>query len=180
MYYLLEASVIVDELQIDGLRVWTPELEQAIIIEAARFWLFALVCGVISGVLKNFALIADENVEGGSEGSNGKREARSKKDLKGKRNEEENFNMEGVLERFLDIIKETNVGKMLGQAEIRTKIIVFGRRTLANALDILLPASTVGLVHLSSGTIGLTMLVTTVLTSIDVWERCGAKLVGRT
>jgi hypothetical protein len=181
MYYLLEASIIVDEMQIDGLEVWTPEWEQIIIIEAARFWLFALVCGVFSGLLKMFVFLANAPISITGEGfSHSKTEARSTSTLKKKADGEAKLGMEGMLERLRDTINETKMGRMLAQPAARTKIYVLGRRILSNTLDVVLPASTVGLVHLSSGTIGLAMFVTTILTSIDVWERCGAELAGST
>lgn len=172
MYYLLEAAVILDELQVDGIRIWSPEWERVIIIEAARFWMLALVCGVVSGGLK----ICRVWGEMGEDVSRNKTKVKTLKSVKEKVDDQEKFGVEGLWDRVLDIVYETNLGRMFKQPEIRRTIFGLGRRTLANAFDILLPGSTIGLIHLSSGTIGLAMFVTTVLTSVDVWDRCGAEL----
>lgn len=53
-----------------------------------------------------------------------------------------------------------------------------GRAATANALDVVLPGVTVGWIKAEPGTVGVAMLVTTVLTSMDVWERCGREVRG--
>ncbi|RWA10472.1 hypothetical protein EKO27_g4631 [Xylaria grammica] len=60
--------------------------------------------------------------------------------------------------------------------EIRSKISGLGRRVVSDTLDITLPGSVVGWVPVSTGTVGLAMFVTTVLTSMDIWERCGREV----
>ena len=53
-----------------------------------------------------------------------------------------------------------------------------GRTATANALDVVLPGVAVGWINASPGTVGVAMFVTTILTSMDVWERCGREVRG--
>jgi hypothetical protein len=50
------------------------------------------------------------------------------------------------------------------------------RRLVADVMDLGLPASIVGWVPLSPETVGWLMLGSTVLTGMEVWERCGGEL----
>ena len=65
------------------------------------------------------------------------------------------------------------VAKMEEQRGKRRKIV---RRLVADVMDLGLPASVVGWVPLSPETVGWLMLGSTVLTGMEVWERCGREL----
>ncbi|KAI1736810.1 hypothetical protein F4680DRAFT_431152 [Xylaria scruposa] len=52
MYLVIESSTIIDYMQIDGLQVWGPDRYLAINVEAQRFWFLALLCAVLSGLLR--------------------------------------------------------------------------------------------------------------------------------
>ncbi|GAB7336645.1 hypothetical protein MBLNU13_g10330t1 [Cladosporium sp. NU13] len=43
-------------------------------------------------------------------------------------------------------------------------------------LDMALPGSVIGLIPASKGTVGMIMLSTSILTGLDVWERCGKEI----
>jgi hypothetical protein len=152
LYLLLDASLIVDALQIDGLRVWTPQWERTVTVEAQRFWLFALVCGVVSAGLKMvdvWALRPTVGVE--------VKAPEEKTEMK-----EKDGNGDGVGEK-----------KAAKAAAVRKQIKVLQRDVAANALDIVLPAAVVGWIHVGPGVVGLAMFTTTILTMQGVWERCG-------
>lgn len=50
------------------------------------------------------------------------------------------------------------------------------RRVVADVMDLAVPGSAVGWVPLSPGTVGVLMFGSTVLTGLEVWERCGREL----
>jgi hypothetical protein len=136
MYLLLDAPAIVSELKIDGLQLWSPETDRAVMVEAQRFWLFALACGAMSSFLKMQRL---------------RREA-----YKPKKTEKTE--------------KTDKADKTVAAA--RTKQIYrHARGVAANSLDIVLPGVIVGWIDADPGTVGLAMLVTTLLTGMDAWER---------
>lgn len=158
LYLLLDASLIVDALKIDGLRIWTPEWEGIITVEAQRFWLFALVCGVVGGLLRMVDVWAYQPVPGTGEGfSKGVDEKKTKGNSTVVAGKEK-----GVVEKK-DVLAE----------EVRKQLRVLQRDVLANALDIVLPGVVVGWLHVGPGVVGLAMFTTTILTGMAVWERCG-------
>ncbi|KAB5576319.1 AoPex11B [Coniochaeta sp. 2T2.1] len=152
MYLLLDAPAIVSEMRIEGLQLWSPEFDRVVMVEAQRFWLFALACGALSSFLK----------------------------MQRVRRERRTVVVDAADEKKSNAVTKAEKEEAVRAGErVRTKEIRgFARSTAANSLDIILPGVIVGWIDASPGTVGLAMLVTTVLTGMDAWERCGRE-VGR-
>ncbi|KAJ4393592.1 NADH dehydrogenase [ubiquinone] flavoprotein 1, mitochondrial [Gnomoniopsis smithogilvyi] len=58
MYLLLEALTLIDALALPGLSLFGSHWFPILHVEAQRFWFFALVCGLFSGLLKLVKLMA--------------------------------------------------------------------------------------------------------------------------
>jgi hypothetical protein len=179
MYFLLTTSTIIDALHIEGLKLWAPEWERRINIEAQRFWLFALVCGLISGLLQMIRILvyAPEFVHGKTEENSAAtttgKEKMAKMEKPGKPDTEK------VLRRPRNIVKKRTEERVLWMQEARTELHWLGRNVVANALDIVLPGAVVGWIDVSPRIVGLTMFSTTILTSIDIWARCGREVLSK-
>lgn len=145
MYLLLEVPAIVTELKIEGLQLWSPEWDRTVAVEAQRFWLFALVCAALSGMVKMRRI---QQAEPAAEGKGGSDSGKA-----------EGSSTAVVAEKF--------------QREKARKMRGLARSVVANTLDIVVPGVVVGWVKVSPGVVGLAMFVTTILTGMDVWERCG-------
>ncbi|KAK7932477.1 hypothetical protein PG985_003189 [Apiospora marii] len=198
MYLLLEASTMVEALQIEGLAIWTPEWTHTLTIEAQRFWLFALVCSVLSGLLKMLKVMAYTPVpEVGDVFSEGKEKKTDTapavttaassttasadsgitEEKAKETGEEEPFDMVKEQERLRRIVQKRKAGRVLWRRAVRAQMHGLGRGVAASALDIVLPGAAVGWVNADTGTVGVAMFVTTILTGMDVWERCGRELM---
>ena len=154
LYLLLEAVTLVDALKIPGLAVWGVELESILKIESQRCWLFALVAGALACMLR-LSRLQDISP------TRTMPEKVTQKDTG--INEKENAKMEG--ERSRISIKRAQ------SSRLTTKMV-------ACLLDMALPGSVVGWIPASKSSVAIIMLVTSVLTGADVWERCG-KEVGK-
>ncbi|KAK6840527.1 hypothetical protein PG995_016281 [Apiospora arundinis] len=188
MYLLLETSTMAEALQIDGLAVWSPEWARTLTIEAQRFWLFALVCAVFSGLLKMLKVMAYTPVpEVGDVFSEEKEKsdttataaATTAKDggaTGEKDGEDAVFDMVKEQERLRRIVQKRKAGRVLWRRAVRAQIKGLGRSVAASALDIVLPGAVVGWVNADTGTVGIAMFVTTILTGMEVWERCGREI----
>ncbi|KAI0839730.1 peroxisomal biogenesis factor 11 [Hypoxylon sp. FL0890] len=182
MYLLLEASTIVDALQIPGLAVWTPEWERTIAVEAQRFWLFSLVCGCLYNVLEiplTMASMPPPDLP--ASGAEEKRRSGSKQDSiseKGRDTPNEETNEEEAEEFKSKSAEKLEERSRIWRQQVSAKTYKLGRAATANALDIILPGSVVGWVKVEPGTVGLAMFVTTILTGMEVWERCGREVSG--
>ena len=183
MYLLLDASTIIDALQIEGLQLWGPEWERIIAVEAQRFWLFALVCGVFSGLLKMRKVVTDTpvTVTGDSltraktDGNSTSTTTITEKEKTATPDETAESDPEKELQRLQNATAETGQKRR----EVRRRLHGLGRNVVANALDVVLPGVIVGWVDASPGTVGLAMFTTTVLTGMDVWQRCGREVLGK-
>lgn len=186
MYLLLETSTMAEALQIEGLAVWTPEWAHTLTIEAQRFWLLALVCAVFSGLLKMLKVMAYTPVpEVGDVFS----EEKVKTDTAAatveggscvtqeKNGEDAVFDMVKEQERLRRIVQKRKAGRVLWRRAVRAQIKGLGRSAAASALDIVLPGTVVGWVRADPGVVGIAMFVTTILTGIDAWERCGLEVM---
>lgn len=150
MYLLLEAATIVDALGIQGLTVLGAELAFTTKIEAQRCWFLALVFGALSCVLKLSK--AQKVARPVSEETVGEKVGAGKD---GKRRD----------------VEAKSHGSRTKSQQVR-----LSRKLMTCLLDLPLPGSIVGWIPASPGTLGLLMLTTSVLSGVDVWERCGREV----
>lgn len=152
MYLLLEASTTVDALGISGLSVWGREWTILINIEAQRFWLFALVCGALSGCVKILSLYAMAPVpETGDGFGTG-----------------EKVDQEKVKARKEQALKH--------RQEVKAKSRGLLKKVVSDLLDTTIPGVIVGWMNIEPGLVGIAMLITTFITGKDVWDRCGREV----
>lgn len=155
LYLLLEALTLVDALGISGLAILGPDLELVLKIESQRCWFLALAFGALACLIRL------------SELQNAARtKAASKKKPKKEGVENDAKQLDGSIEERTQATKT---------GALKWKI---SRKMLACLLDLALPGSLIGWIPASKGVVGAVMLTTSVLTGLDVWERCG-KEVGK-
>ena len=82
-------------------------------------------------------------------------------------------------EKELQRLQNTTAETGQKRREVRRRLHGLGRNVVANALDVVLPGVIVGWVDASPGTVGLAMFTTTVLTGMDVCQRCGRQALGK-
>ncbi|KAJ3577944.1 hypothetical protein NPX13_g2624 [Xylaria arbuscula] len=184
MYLLLEASALLDVQRIPGLSIWGPELEP--LGRRRRAAVLALLaclrcCGGVDEVGVDLVLplpsasrddggvSAGEKMQG-SDADAGKEEGKEKGEEGDGREEEKEEEKDEKMD------EKVKTDQLVKRQEVRAKISNLTRRIVSDALDITLPGSVVGWVPASTGTVGLAMFVTTILTSMDIWERCGREV----
>lgn len=166
MYLLLEALTLVDALRLPGLSLFGVYWSTVLHVEGQRFWLFALVCGFASGVIKIIKLVAYAPVPqtGEGYGTGDKSSAEGMADW-----ERERARLRGIV-----------AARKESRRAWRTQLKTTGRdlmtRCVADLLDVVVPGSVVGWVHVQPGTVGGVMVVTTWLTGMGIWEKCGREI----
>ncbi|KAI0169206.1 peroxisomal biogenesis factor 11 [Hypoxylon sp. FL1284] len=177
LFFLLDGGLAVDSLGVPGLRVWTVDQERRIGVEALRFWFLGLVCGLLFNLLEILNVLAYTPVPatgsgfGGDVGAEGEKKTEKKSEDSSLNEKDDDLKKEQ--ERLRSLVKDRKQQRILWRREIRGKITKLGRGAAASALDILLPGSALGWIKVEPGTVAMAMLATTVLTSIDVWDKCG-------
>lgn len=169
MYLLLEALTLIDALRLPGLSLFGVYWSTMMHIEGQRFWLFALVCGFASGLVKMVKLLAYAPVPQTGEGYGMDEKAAAAAG-------------EGMAdwERERARLRRVNAARKESRRMWRVQLRTTGRglmmRCVADLLDVVVPGSVVGWVDVQPGTVGAVMVVTTWLTGLGIWERCGREL----
>lgn len=166
MYLLLEALTLIDALSLPDLSLFGSHWFPILHVEAQRFWLFALVCGLCSGLLKLVKLVAYGPVPQTGEGYGLGEGGWKRKD------EKDMAEWERQRERMRKIVWARKEGRRVWKMEIRTRGYRTARRCLADLLDLVVPGAVVGWVKVAPGTVGACMVISTWLTGLEVWERC--------
>lgn len=164
MYLLLEALTLLDALGLPDLSLWGREGFATLHVEGQRFWFFALVCGVLSGLAKLVKLVAYAPVPQTGEGYGV--EAVDK----------ELPEWQKLRERMRRAVQARKDSRVAWRREIATRGYALGRRVVADLGDLVVPGSVVGWVDVGQGTVGWVMIVTTWLTGAEIWERCGKEI----
>ncbi|AEO58939.1 hypothetical protein MYCTH_2306713 [Thermothelomyces thermophilus ATCC 42464] len=160
MYLLLESAVFVEAvLDVPGLRVWdSPEAVVRLVLDGQRFWFAGLVCGILAAAVR----LARSG--GGARGGTG--QVGGGKDGDSKDGGEENDDEEEEEEE--EVREERKAA--------RRKVV---RRLAADIMDLAVPGSVVGWVPLAPGYVAVLMFGSTILTGMEVWERCGRELAAQ-
>ncbi|KAI1777505.1 peroxisomal biogenesis factor 11 [Hypoxylon cercidicola] len=179
LYLLLETTTTVDALAVPGLRVWTPQQERRVAVEAQRFWLFALACGVLYNLLEILNVLAYTPVPAAGSGFGVDQPQGGEKEQDEQLSEKEKSadDLKKEQQRLRAIVNARKEQRRLWRRQVRGKISKLGRGALANALDTVLPGSAIGWLKVEPGTVSIAMFVTTILTGMDVWERCGREVL---
>lgn len=167
MYLLLETATLIDAMKIEGLRLLTPDFESFLKIESQRSWFLALVSGGLSCAV---ALHRDR-----AEKASLKRfleDGLPEKD----ENDWENAPPADNSSESMSPPRRVQVNKRIDDLDRRRFALT--RKLMANCFDLALPGSVIGWIPASSGTVGLCMFLTSILTGWDVWERCGREVAG--
>lgn len=166
MYLLLEALTLLDALRLPGLSLFGAYWSTVLHVEGQRFWLFALVCGVASGLVKMVKLLAYAPVPptGEGYGTGEKSAAEGMADWERER---------ARLRRVMAARKES---RRVWRAQLSTTGRGLMTRCVADLLDVVVPGSVVGWVRVQPGTVGAVMVITTWLTGMGIWERCGREI----
>jgi len=148
MYLLLETLHFPEALAVEGLSLWGTQKAEVLHVEGQRFWFLALTCAVAAGWLKLRRL----GGEGDGVVVKEKNEATEEEEKERERErEKEAQNRRGQSQRVL-------------------------RRMIADVLDLAVPGAVVGWVPASPGMVGILMLLSTWITGLEVWERCGKEI----
>lgn len=169
MYLLLEALTLADALGLPLLgRRWSGALH----VEGQRFWFLALACGAAGGAAKLATLLLyapAPPARGEGEGAYGTGEEYW-------RAEAAMADWERERERLRRIMWPRRDRARLWRANVRARWWGLARRCVADLLDLAAPGDVVGWFRFAPGTLGALQVVTTYLTGMEVWERCGREV----
>ncbi|KAL2755527.1 hypothetical protein ACRALDRAFT_1082276 [Sodiomyces alcalophilus JCM 7366] len=139
-----------------GLGVFGAERADELNMWAQKLWFWGLICAVLSAGLKirrllplSSAAVADTAVS--------RDEKRKEKDDGKERERRQREEREGRARRVRKL----------------------ARKTVADSVDLVIPAATLGWVSVEPGLVAVAMLLTSWLTGLDVWEKYGDHLAAK-
>lgn len=197
LYGGLESLTLPDLLGVPQVEFFGPGRTRALNVEAQRFWFLALVCGVAGNVIritKAFAYAPvpqhgagygtgeKPNGAAGGADSAGKPEVAGEGEEKKKKDggeEEERMDLDAERARLKALVVKRREGMRRWRGQVAFKVRTLGRKVVSDSLDCLIPGVVLGWIDIGPGAVGAAMLVTTILTSRDVWERCGADVAAK-
>lgn len=165
VYGLLETATLPD---MAGVEMFGEERDRWINLEAQRFWFLALVCGVLGGLLRVFALEAYGAVP--ATGAGYAAAGAEGEDTKG-----EKVLKEGEKEKLKAEAEKAAVVKEERRKSAEKKRALV-RKVVADAVDMVLPVAVLGWADVDPAAVGVAMFVSTVVSGYDVWKGVGVQM----
>ncbi|KFA60503.1 hypothetical protein S40285_06908 [Stachybotrys chlorohalonatus IBT 40285] len=183
MFGLAESATLVDLMDIEHLEIFGADLTAEINYQAQMLWLLALYASALGSGTRILRTLAYRAVpqDGGGYGTGEKpvQEAYSEKnstsetvaqvaDKESTAKEE----LEKERERLKDIVSKRKQERKAWSLQVGGQVVNLSVKLLADILDMVIPAATLGWIKVEPGFVGAVMFATTILTSIDPWRRC--------
>lgn len=176
---MLETVTLLDLLEIDQFEIFGAEQTASLNYQAQYFWLTALCISLFRSTTRLLRIFGNQ-VASSPPSSNEKEKDAQKKSEHQDGDESSTQNGDESAPRKPNETQKKGLGNQLetsngatGCGGAASPLIM---KLVADAMDVLLPASAVGLVQLDSEVIAVAMLISTVITANDVWVRCGREM----
>lgn len=180
IYLVLETATLVDAFAVPGLAVWGPARANYLNVEGQRYWFLSLSCSVAATLVRMANVTRDlplpPPTEEEKQGNMGSRLGDDKEAERGGGDEDKTEALNEERLRLRRIVQGRMAQRRKWLRALRGRLVVLGRRVVADGADVLLPGAIVGWTPLQPATVGCVMLFTTLLTSYDVWLRCGREV----
>ncbi|KAL7929074.1 peroxisomal biogenesis factor 11 [Trichoderma chlorosporum] len=176
VFGMLESATLLDLLKIDQFEIFGAEQTASLNFQAQHFWLIALCISLFrsaTGLLR----IYSKQVASSSSPSYEKDEKEAQqgndhqeKDVSSTNNDDESAPRKP---------SGNQVERSNGATKSRGAVSPLIMKLISDAVDLLLPASAIGLVQVRTEVIAVAMIISTAITASDVWARCGREMLRR-
>ncbi|KAH6608821.1 AoPex11B [Trichoderma cornu-damae] len=175
IFGMLESVTLLDLLEIDQLEIFGTEQTVMLNYQAQFFWLTALCISLFRSSTRLLRLLGNRAATDASLGQ----DAASRKE-EGERQNGDGLptgNDDSSVPREPKGKQQNGSGHQMetksraGEPEEAVSSLIM--KLTSDAMDLLLPATAVGLVEVHPAVIAMTMIVSTAITARDVWARCG-------
>jgi hypothetical protein len=169
---MVESLTLLDLVPVAGLGIFGEEQAAWMDVEAQKFWFAGLYASAVSTGFKLVRLLAYKPVpQAGDFGVVAKEDEREtvNNEKSTPEKEKEKENMKKLAEQRKQDRKEL-------EKTVSEQKRALGISLLADMLDLTIPSSTLGWVHLSDGVVALATWCSSVITLPSVWNRVGREL----
>lgn len=130
-----------DETKMDAMGIWSTEWAPKVFVEAMKFWFYSISFSIILSLVLLFSNWSKREMSKKVKGRPGRSEKNSKADIEGQAKQKSRL-----------------------QWSLVKKLVI-------DCCDLFIPGFTTGWLVASSGTVGILGIISTVLASLDIWER---------
>ncbi|KAL6854647.1 peroxisomal biogenesis factor 11 [Trichoderma novae-zelandiae] len=169
IFGMLESVTLLDLLEIDQLQIFGVEQTASLNYQAQYFWLVGLCISLFRSGSRLLRLLGNRKVVPDPSSS---RDAGVKE---GSQKESEHHNG-GEISSENGVVAATRETKGGASGSGDNAVSSLAMKLVADALDLLLPATAVGLIELDPAAIATAMMISTAITANDVWVRCGKQM----
>ncbi|KAK5987740.1 hypothetical protein PT974_11873 [Cladobotryum mycophilum] len=186
IFGMLESATLFDLLQIEFFEFFGAQQTMDLNYQAQLFWIIALYTSILSSGIKMIRSNVYHGVPKTGAGFGtikiSKQEASDDK-LKEDVGTQDihrilNEKMEQDGMEDMNIVRQPeqneNRGDKVKESTEQTSTLFM--KIIADGLDLILPTAAVGWIEVDKGVIGIVMMITTILTVDEIWERCGREL----
>lgn len=170
LYGMLESVTLLDLLEVDHLEIFGAEQTDNLNYQAQVFWLIALCISLFRSSITLLRCLGKQPAPHASSNHSSKENISSEKSEHQKEDKplRENGNGSG-----------DQMASQSGATESKEAVFSLILKLVATTMDILLPATAVGLIETHPAVIPLAMIISTAITANDVWVRCGKEMQSR-
>lgn len=172
LYGMLESVTLLDLLEVDHLKIFGAEQTDNLNYQAQVFWLIALCISLFRSSIALLRCLGKQPAPHASSSSN----HNSKENISSEKSEHQKG--DGPLRENGDGSGD-QVASQSGATEPKEAVPSLILKLVATTMDILLPATAVGLIETHPAVIALAMIISTAVTANDVWVRCGKEMQSR-
>jgi hypothetical protein len=187
MFGFAESATLLDLLDVENLEVFGPDLTAEINYQAQMVWLLALCASALGSAVRIIQGLAYRPVpQSGAFGGTGEDPAKaiddSPSNATSNATEKELLKKDDVhseRERLRGLAEKQKEQRKASEKKQGAELSRLTMRLTADVLDMVVPAATLGWIDVPPVLVGGIMVVTTILTAMDPWQRCGAEAVAK-
>jgi hypothetical protein len=165
LYGMLESVTLLDLLEVDQLEIFGAEQTDNLNYQAQVFWLIALCISLFRSSITLLRCLGKQPAPHAPSSHNSKENISSEKS-----EHQKGGKGDGSGDQVASQSKATQ------SKEAVSSLIL---KLVATVMDILLPATAIGLIETHPAAIPLAMIISTAITANDVWIRCGKEMKSR-
>lgn len=170
MFGLMESATLLDLARVPGVVLFGADEAVRLDAEAQVLWLIALYASALGSGVRLLRLFAYRPVPQTGEGFGAVLEKKEPGTAAG---EDE---VEKERTRMKELAQRRKEERKTWLKEVNAKAGALGMKLMAEMLDMVIPAASIGWIKVDVGLVGVAMFCSTVLTGMAVWARCGNQL----
>lgn len=183
LYGMLESVTLLDLLEVDQLEIFGAEQTDNLNYQAQVFWLIALCISLCRSSIALLRCLGNQAAPHASSNHDSKENVPSEKSEHQEGDGPLMKNGNGSASEPPGANQQKGYGDQMAlksrATESNEAVPSLILKLVADTMDVLLPATAVGLVEIHSAVIALAMIISTAITANDVWARCGKNMRSR-